>query len=126
MSLHGAVKQELMMRLKIFNGYVHCDANDLWNIPPCIRVLVSASTVVRSEFEEPGLDPGEVRTPVPVASMSLDLGDERGLTAAGVVKGRPAELCVLQGCTLSADSSTNTKKKMPIQTRMFEMIDLGR
>lgn len=53
-------------------------------------MLVSSSTV-RSEFGEPGLDPGGVRTPGPVASVSLELGDDRGLPAAGLVKGRLAE-----------------------------------
>lgn len=60
-------------------------------------MLVSASTVARSESADPGLDPGGERTPGPVADMGLEPvwglepADERGQTQEWLEAGRLAE-----------------------------------
>lgn len=54
-------------------------------------MLVSASTVARSESAEPGLDPGGERTPGLVADMGLEPADERGQTQERLEAGRLAE-----------------------------------
>lgn len=60
-------------------------------------MLVSASTVARSESAEPGLDPGWEKSPGLVADMGLEpvwgleLAEERGRTQERLEAGRLAE-----------------------------------